>query len=409
MHDIYHMPTRADQDPERAKAATRVTLIGAVINLALAGGKFFAGIVGHSSAMVADAVHSLSDVVTDVVVLFSVQIAGQGADEEHPYGHGRAETIGTAVTGLALVLVGFYMITQIASSLTSGKAGVVPEKIALAGALVSIVSKEIMYQWTVRIGRKYANQSLIANAWHHRSDAISSIAALAGIAGAMAGFPILDPIAALVVVAMIIKVGWDISSQSVHDLMDASVPKDQLLKIRDVIKNHKSVRRYHELRTRRVGGDIFVDAHILVMPNISVSEAHNIAEAVRQNLKVAAGVTDALIHIDAEDDIHYRIIEINREKIEESVADAVKSIKGFNGVDHLLIHMLAGYTCLELVLDIDDTLEIKKAKKLSEELQKVIKEKTGAKEVVIHGALTAGMMDGEFAKNSIEGGTGEKK
>ena len=288
------------------------------MNLVLAIGKFLAGWLGSSQALIADAVHSLSDLATDIVAYFSIRIASHGADEKHPYGHGRAETIGAALIGVALCFVGIGLVAGVVEKLLTG-ALLVPTWPAIAGAVGSIVMNEWLYQYSVRVGRRQKNETIIANAWHHRSDSLSSVAALLGVLGAMFGFPILDPLAAIVVVYMIVKVGWEIADKSVRELMDETAPPEKMDEIRKTIMSVNGVRQYHELRTRGVGADLFVDAHILVAPDISVSEAHNIAETVRADLKEKAEVTDALVHIDAEEDIHYKIVRFDRQKLEKTI------------------------------------------------------------------------------------------
>ncbi len=396
MYEDYRPPTLADKDPDRVKEAVRVTVVGAVANVALSIGKFVAGILGNSTALVADAVHSLSDLITDAVTVVSVRISATSADDEHPYGHGRAEAIGAGVTGAALALAGAFMIFEIAGTIFEAQT-VGPTWLAIAGAILSIVIKEWLYQYTFRIGKAQNNRSLQANAWHHRSDAISSVAALLGIIGAMAGFPSLDKVAAIFVGLMIIKAGWDISSEAVHELMDTAAPKETLDNIRAIIADTPGVRRYHELRTRTVGGDVFVDAHILVQPNISVSEAHNIAEMVRSNLKEKALITDALVHIDAEDDIFYKTLEVDRDAIEELVKKEAEKIEGINSADELVLHMLNGALCLEFCVEMDDNISVQHAKLQANILQDRIMELSEAKTVVIRGLFTKGIMETGFA------------
>jgi len=187
MHDHAPLIGKGHKE-ERTAEAVRVTIVGAVVNVLLSIGKFIAGVLGSSTAMIADAAHSLSDLVTDAVVFVSVRIASQEADEEHPYGHGRAETIGTAIVGAALVVIGLFILADVVDKLIA-KNLVTPKWPAIAGEIVSIVSKEALYHYTVIAGKKQHNEALIANAWHHRSDAFSSVAALIGIGGAMMGFP----------------------------------------------------------------------------------------------------------------------------------------------------------------------------------------------------------------------------
>jgi cation diffusion facilitator family transporter len=396
---IYHQPVKADADPERAKAATRVTWLAALVNLLLSIGKGYAGVVGNSSAMVADAVHSLSDLATDAVVFISVRIAAQGADDKHPYGHGRAETIGTAIIGAALIVAGGGIAYGVIDNLIHGKV-YVPTWPAIVAAIVSIVANEGLYHYTAMVGRVSDNKTLIANAWHHRSDSLSSVAAMIGVAGAMAGWPILDPLAAIVVVYMIVKVGWDIAYEALNELMEATAPPEKLAEIKKVIVATSGVRRFHEMRTRTVGADLFIDVHILVAPNISVSEAHNIAETVRDNLKRETGATDALVHIDAEDDIHYRILRFDRGRIEREVVDEAARIDGVFAVSEFIIHTLKGRICVDFTLEMGDEVTFGEAKKRVETLRRRLLEHKQIDTAVIRGRLTPSMLESGFAPSA---------
>lgn len=397
MHDhSHHAPLIDPRSREgRADEAKKVTIVGAVVNIALAGGKFVAGIIGNSAAMVADAAHSLSDLVTDAIVFVSVRIAAQEADEEHPYGHGRAETIGTAMVGAALVLIGLFILVDVAENLIQGRLPS-PTWLAVSAAVASIIAKEVLYYYTAAVGKKTHNEAIIANAWHHRTDSISSVAALIGIGGAMMGFPLLDPLAAIVVVFMIAKVGWDITWKALQDLMDTSVSSEKLKEIRGVITGTQGVRFFHELRTRKLGADVFVDVHIQVQPNISVSEAHNIAETVRHNLKERAGAADALVHIDAEEDLGYEIFKVDKKKMEAKIREEAKKIDGVKDVSELILHYLNGKVCADFNVDLDDSVTIGDAKaKISSLREKLVKGNV-VETAVIRGRLTDGVLETHY-------------
>lgn len=381
---------------ERVNEATRVTIVGAAVNLFLVIGKLIAGIAGSSQALVADAVHSLSDLATDMFLLFTVKIAGKEADEDHPYGHGRAETMGSLVMGGSLIIVGVFIVYEVIVKMTGGGTLSIPTWPALLGAAVSIVAKEALFQYTLKVGKRINNQSVIANAWEHRSDSLSAIAALIGITGAMMGFPVMDPLAAIVVVFMIEKAGWDIFWEAVKDLMDTSLPKEQMKEIINVISGTRGVARFHELRTRRLGADIFVDAHIIVQPNISISEAHNTAETVRSNLRKKAGVADALVHIDAEDDFYYQIMDVNRDEMEKKVRDAAMGIDGVRDAREVIIHLLNGKVCVDFSVEFDDSLTIGRAKELVNRLKEKLVADGAIDMVVIRARLTAGVLENEF-------------
>ncbi len=387
----------------RTKEAIRVTLIGALINLLLAIGKFVAGVMGSSAAMIADAVHSLSDLITDAIVYLSTMIASKEADDDHPYGHGRAETIGGAVLGVALMLAGFFIVMEVVEKLMAGNLGA-PTWPALIGAIVSIISKEALYRYTAKVGTRINNGAIIANAWHHRTDAFSSIAALAGIGGAMMGFPLLDPLAAILVVFLVVKVGWEIARNAVGDLMDATLPEERLKEIHEALVSTGGARQYHDLRARKLGADVFVDVHLLVQPNISVSEAHNIAETARFNLKEKANVADALVHIDVEEDMDYELMLIDREKVEEKIKCETRKIEGLNNISDVIIHYLRKKVCVEFNVDIDDDVTIAEAKRKIALLRENLLKEEKIDMAVIRGRLTEGLLESEFMEDEKKRG-----
>ncbi len=277
----------------REKEIYKVTLTGTAVNAALIVLKFVAGFVGRSSAMVADAVHSLSDFVTDVIVLVFVKIAERPSDKNHDYGHGKYETFATMIIGLILAFAGFVLMYNGIRLIIDGLDGHAlprPTMIALVFAVVSIVSKEWLYRLTARVGRRVSSNAVVANAWHHRSDAVSSAGTLIGIAGAMFlgdRWRILDPIAAVVVSIFIIKSGYDIMKPSVYELLEGSLPENEEKEIECLVKSVPGIVRIHNLRTRRIGNNIAVDLHAKMDGNITLTEAHAIAtraeEAISQH------------------------------------------------------------------------------------------------------------------------------
>ncbi len=346
----------------------RITMVGAVTNFTLAIFKFVAGTVGNSTALVADAIHSLSDLATDLIVYYSLKISGQKPDEEHPYGHGRAETIGASFVGAAIILVGVGIAWEVLSEVVGGVI-LVPTSLALAGAVVSIVAKEILYRYTVLVGRRLKSESIMANAWHHRSDALSSMAVLVGVAGAQMGWPLMDPLAAVIVGIMIAHVGIKIAREAVNNLMDTGVSDAELETMRSIIKESPGVVHYHELKTRRLGKDVLVDIHIQVPPRISISEAHNIAETVRVNLKKnLEDVADALVHIDSEDDREGRLYNISRKQIEEFVQESVAQTGNLELSGEITLHYSHRRLCLEITVDVADDLTVGEARDSVKEL-----------------------------------------
>ncbi len=289
----------------REKEIYKVTLVGTATNAILIALKFIAGILGRSSAMVADAVHSLSDFVTDIIVLIFVKIAGKPQDKTHDYGHGKFETFATMIIGLILVAAGIgLMINGVKLVIESLKGNSLPRPtmLALAIAIISIVSKEWLYHYTIRKGHNLNSQAVVANAWHHRSDAVSSGGTLIGIAGAMfLGDPwrILDPLAAIVVSVFIIKSGYDIMKPCINELLEGSLPADQEQEILQLVKSVPGIIDVHNLRTRRIGNDIAVDMHAKMDGNQTLSEAHAKATEAENAIKSKFGANSIInIHME---------------------------------------------------------------------------------------------------------------
>ena len=289
----------------REKGIYKVTIVGSIVNFLLLVFKFFAGIAGHSAAMLADAVHSLSDFITDIVVIVFVRIAGKPEDKGHDYGHGKYETLATAIIGLLLLCVGFGIFWNGASSIyTFLRGGQLesPGVVALVAALVSIVSKEILYQYTVIQGKKLNSQAVIANAWHHRSDALSSIGTAIGIGGAILlgdHWRVLDPVAAVVVSFFIMKVSVRLLIPCVDELLEKSLPEDVEKEIEQTVLSFPGVSQPHHLRTRRIGNYYAIELHVRMDGQITLEEAHSTATAIENKLKEMFGKgTHVGIHVE---------------------------------------------------------------------------------------------------------------
>ena len=289
----------------RKKKIYRVTFIGFAVNLLLAGIKLAAGILGRSGAMVADAVHSFSDMATDVVVIAFAKISAKPKDEGHDYGHGKYETLATIIISLALAAVGTgILVNSIGAIRVVVDGGLLPRPgtVALLAAAVSIVVKEILYRYTVREGRRVSSPSMIANAWHHRSDALSSLGTLAGIGCAYFlgdKWRIADPIAALVVAVFIFKIAFDLIRTGLDELLERSLPEDVEEEILRVVAANPEVREPHNLRTRRIGASIAVEVHVRVDRAMSVSPSHALTahHEPRQRPRVGQGTMIA-IHVE---------------------------------------------------------------------------------------------------------------
>ena len=288
---LYTVLIKLSEVQERQKQIYRVTIVGSVVNLLLVVFKFIAGILGRSTAMIADAVHSLSDFVTDIVVIVFVRISSKPADECHDYGHGKFETLATVIISLALFAVGVGILVGGVKDIVAVINGAIlpkPSIIALIAAVVSILAKELLYRYTVKVGRKIESQTVVANAWHHRSDAFSSIGVLLGIAGAMVlgdRWSVLDPIAAVVVSAFIIKVAIDLLKPCLEELLERSLPKEVEEQILEIILSVDGVTSPHHLRTRRIGSNYAIEVHIRMDGNMTLHEAHKVTTTVEQRLK----------------------------------------------------------------------------------------------------------------------------
>lgn len=289
----------------RERGIYRVTIVGSVVNFLLLVFKFFAGIMGHSAAMLADAVHSLSDFVTDIIVLVFVRISSKPQDEGRDYGHGKYETLATAIIGIFLLFVGFGIFWNGASSVylfLQGGSLPEPGMLALAAALVSIVSKEILYQYTVFKGKKLNSQAVVANAWHHRSDALSSIGTAVGIGGAIllgSHWRVLDPAAAVIVSFFIMKVAVGLLIPCVDELLEKSLPADVEEEIQEIILSFPDVSSPHHLRTRRIGNHYAIEVHVRMDGKITLEEAHRTATAIEDKLKEKFGEgTHIGIHVE---------------------------------------------------------------------------------------------------------------
>ena len=294
---------------DRERELTRVTLVGGAGNLALLAFKFVAGIVGRSSAMIADAVHSLSDFFTDIIVLLFVRIGARPQDASHDYGHGKFETLASLFVALALIAAAIGIIVTGALKFArwlQGGALPSPGKIALWAALISIVVKELLFRYTAAKGKALDSSVVIANAWHHRSDALSSIGAAIGIGGALIlgdRWTVLDPLASIVVGGMLVKVSLDLLKGSAGELTDCSLPEETEREVEDIICSFPQVSEPHNLRTRKIGSRIAIEVHVRMDGEMSLSSAHDIVSQMENRLKERFG-KDTLVTIHMEPEKH---------------------------------------------------------------------------------------------------------
>jgi cation diffusion facilitator family transporter len=351
-----HSPTaepQAGKNNLRYRETVKVTLIGAVIDLLLGVFKILFGFLSQSQALIADGVHSLSDLATDGIVLYAAKHAHTEADEEHPYGHGRFETVATVGLGIALLLVAVGISIDATLRLFNPEKLLIPGMGALVVAAISIVSKEAIYHYTMHVARKYNSSMLRANAWHSRSDAISSVVVLVGVAGSMAGLWYLDAIAAIGVGLMIAKIGWDLAWHSIRELVDTGLDTERVEAIRQTILDVDGVVSLHVLRTRRMAGEALVDVHIQVAPHISISEGHYVSETVRARvIKEIEEVADVMVHIDPEND---EVTPPNtglplRRKLMAQLEQQWQGLAAARRIEEVTLHYLEGQIQVELKL-----------------------------------------------------------
>ncbi len=382
-HQHGHAPLSHD---ERYREARHVTLVGAVVDLLLGVAKIVIGFIGHSQALIADGVHSLSDLATDVIVLFAMKHGSRAADEEHPYGHGRIETLATVVLGVALLAVAIGIAYDAGLRLLNPELLHQPGWLALSVAAISIVAKEAIYHYTMRAANRLDSQLLRANAWHSRSDAISSVVVVIGITGAMNGLPWLDAVAAIAVGAMVGKIGIGLAWHSAQELIDRAMEPEQVAKIRAAILSVNGVEALHMLRTRRMANDGLVDVHILVEPKSSVSEGHLISERVRQAvMEKVDGITEVMVHIDPEDD------EVSAPSRDLPMRDEVlallqrhwQDIEETPDTDHVRLHYLDGKIHVEVSLPLQKMRDIEQAKALARQLARLAEEEDNIADVQV--------------------------
>jgi cation diffusion facilitator family transporter len=349
------MTDKTDTD-SRYLEARKVTLIGSVVDLLLGLLKILIGIVDESQALIADGIHSLSDLATDIIVIVAMKQGSLAADDEHPYGHRRIETLAALGLGLVLIVVAVGISQEAIISIIDPGLAMVPGWYALVVAIISLVSKEAIYRYTMAAAIKLDSELLKANAWHSRTDAISSLIVIVGIGGSMAGMPYMDAIAAVGVAIVVAKIGWDLSRASVRELIDTGLDPEYVEQLRATIDGTDGVAGVHMLRTRKMGGSVLIDVHIIVDPMVIVSEGHWIGEEVRALVGARfPEAQDITIHIDQEDD--EIILPTTRLPRREVVLKLLKqSWAGFDEAAKVVrvnLHYLNDSIQLEIVLPLE--------------------------------------------------------
>ncbi|QKM50124.1 Ferrous-iron efflux pump FieF [Burkholderia glumae] len=292
------MTNAASPESQQLDAGRRSTLISAVVNVVLSLAQVTIGLAAHSQALVSDGIHSLSDLVSDFVVLIAGSQSRKGPDRDHPYGHQRYETAASLILGMLLLAVGGGMLWAATHKFAEPSSIASVHAVALWVAMAALVAKELLFRYMLRVAKRLRSSMLAANAWHARSDAASSLVALVGIAGNLLGYPILDPVAALVVGLMVIRMGGQFAWTAINDLMDRAVDDEEVARIGETVGATPGVAGFHALRTRKMGDMILVDVHLEVEASLSIVEGHEIATAVENNLMTRHRVLGVMTHVD---------------------------------------------------------------------------------------------------------------
>ncbi|MBF0470922.1 MAG: cation transporter [Gammaproteobacteria bacterium] len=381
------MNETANHHGDRYQDIRRVTAIGTGIDLLLSFLKLIFGFIGNSQALIADGIHSLSDLATNVLVIVSSKQGAKAPDEDHPYGHARIETMATVALGLVLAIVGIGIGWDAYQRILNPEKLMQPSIWALMIAIFSIFSKEWVYWITIKVAEKHHSTLLKANAWHARSDSISSVIVVLGIAGTMLGYASFDAYAAVGVGIMIIKIGGELILQSLKELMEAAVDSEEVKKIEGVILSVDGVKGFHELRTRSMGGRTFVDVHIQVEPAISVSEGHFISEMVRWKLQSeVTSVEDTVVHTDVEDDqseVEHKPLRARKEIIND-ILEKWHSLGIGSGLGKFSIHYLPSGTKVIVVVHLEQFSSIADARSRMEQMQKSALEVDGCDDLRVH-------------------------
>ena len=382
--------------PDRSiasNAGRRITLIGALVNLLLTIGKAVVGIIANSAALIADAEHSASDLVSDFVVWVAILMGSREADENHPYGHRKFETIATLAVAILILATAIFVILE---SLTRMDAGVVntPTSLALYVAFGAIIAKEALFHITIRVGKSHSMPLIIANAHHHRSDALTSVAALIGIAGTMYGYASLDLIAALVIGLMLLRVSAKMGWEAILEISDIGVDAETSAIIQELIIKEPDVVALHLLKTRHIGGEILCEVHIQVPPRVTVSAGHQMAERVRLAIiNAVPRVAEVTVHVDPEDDEEGTTILATRQELLREIDDIIKKFPSVELLSEPLLHML--FDGCEVVMAPYINGSEEDVKSTAAELKRKIEEHDDFVKATVHQRLTIGTLDSE--------------
>lgn len=371
----------------RFAAMRRVTLTGALVNVVVSTAQITGGIFAQSQALLADGLHTLSDLISDAVVLFAAKHGSQDADDEHPYGHRRIETLGSVFVGVALIGVAAAIGFSAGERLFNPSRLLTPAPLALAIAAVAILSKEGLYHYTMHVAKRARSSLLRANAWHQRSDVFSSLVVFVGIGGTLLGLHYLDAIAAIVVAVMIARIGWQLAVSGARELIDTALDPEEVEAIRRTILATDGVSGLHMLRTRRMGGEALADVHILVNSRVSVSEGHHISEAVERRLiEEFEEMSDVTVHIDPEDDEREAACAglPLRSELMRRLRAKWQGIEPAQRMENVALHYLDGHVHLELFLTLNEPSDADEARRIGRELREASKALPEVGEVTVY-------------------------
>lgn len=369
------------------EATKKAVKLSVILNVILTVYKLFIGYIGNSSAVIADGIHSLSDLLTDFIVMIGVKISVKPEDEDHPYGHGKVETFSSFFIAITLIIVAVGVMYKAYTCVIRGGTTEPVKMITLTAVLLSLGVKEYLFRYTLAVGKKHNLNSLIANAWHHRSDAYSSIAAMAGVIGSMMGAHILDPIAAAVVAYLIAKVGFDIGKEAFMDLIDTAADKKIQVKIERIIEDADEVISYHGLKTRKMGNMIVSDLQIKVDPSISVVKGHDIARELKAKvLCEVEEVENLLIHVEplgAEHGASY--VALTESPHDNEIKELCRKIPGVLGVHSMKIHHFEKDVVLNIDIEVDQTATVKEGHDIARAVKETLmRSDCNVKDVVVH-------------------------
>jgi len=366
--------------PERYAAAQKSTWVSIIINVLLTFFQVVGGFFSHSQALMADGLHSLSDLLSDVLVLYANRHGNKHADANHPYGHARIETAATLILGALLAILGVILLVTAAMRLQHPEALRAVNPMALVIALVALVAKEGMFRYMLAVAKRVRSQMLVANAWHARSDAASSLVVIVGVAGNLMGYTFFDLLAAAVVGVMIAHMGGKLALEALAELIDTGLEEEEVEAIKQTLLNTHGVRGLHELRTRKMADNALVDAHILVDPKISVSEGHYIAEKARHAVLKKHHVMDVMVHIDPEDDMDAKPNAHlpSRPTLLNHLAECLGDLSEYR----VVLHYLDGRVDAEIYLT--DTMAEDKAETLQKRCDELVRDHEIFRAVHIH-------------------------